>query len=115
MSAIGKSTPILVTVMLIAGGLACRKPEAVQPEKSKVAVNPAQDNSKAEDAARRQAEAERQRKQDEAVEAARKATALSEAAYQKATEAASRTSTSVSTSPISRRATRPSWWPSPIS
>ena len=88
MSAIGKSTPILVTVMLIAGGLACRKPEAVQPEKSKVAVNPAQDNSKAEDAARRQAEAERQRKQDEAVEAARKATALSEAAYQKATEAA---------------------------
>jgi peptidoglycan-associated lipoprotein len=87
MSAPIKIVPIIVTAMLVAGGLACRKPApaAPQPEKPKVDTT-AQDKSDNE--ARLRAEADQKRKAEEAAEAARRAAAMKEAEYRKAAETA---------------------------
>jgi peptidoglycan-associated lipoprotein len=78
----------LTAALVVAGGLACRKPApAPAPEKPKVDTT-AQDKAKAEEEARRQADADQKRKADEAAEAARKAAAAAEAEYRKAAEAA---------------------------
>jgi len=79
-----KLTSVLAVAVLVAAGLACRKPApAPQPEAPKAAapapakteqVQPAPDDS--------------QRKAEEAAEAARKAAAEAEALYRKAAEAA---------------------------
>ncbi|MGA2081166.1 MAG: peptidoglycan-associated lipoprotein Pal [Holophaga sp.] len=84
MSVPSKLTPVLTAAVLVAAGMACRKPApAPQPEAPKAAApapvkteqaQPAPDDS--------------QRKADEAAEAARKAAAEAEALYRKAAEAA---------------------------
>ena len=81
MSAPVKFTPILVTAMLIAGGLACSKPAAVQSVKP---TTQAQATAKADAQAVQKADSDRQRKQEEAIEAAHKAEAAHDAAFQKA-------------------------------
>jgi peptidoglycan-associated lipoprotein len=79
-----KTTPFLVAAILIAGGLACKKPAPVpQPAPPKVeAPKPVIDESDA----RRQAEADQKRKAE--AEAARKAAAMKEEEYRKAASAA---------------------------
>ena len=80
MSASMNPTPFLVACMLIAGGLACRKPDmAPAPEPAKTAPAPAPASHLAE-----QPDTSQQRKAEEAAEASRKA----EAAYQQAASAA---------------------------
>ena len=84
MSVTSKLTPVLTAAVLVAVGMACRKPApAPQPEAPKAAApapvkteqaQPAPDDS--------------QRKAEEAAEAARKAAAEAEALYRKAAEAA---------------------------
>ena len=82
MSALNRTTPFLMAALLVAGGLACRKPApAAQPEQPKAAPAPApapamSDAVKPDDTQKRLAE--------QAAEAARKA----EAAYQQAAMAA---------------------------
>ena len=86
MSALSKTTPVLVAAFLVAGGLACRKPAAAaQPEPAKVNA-PAQ--PKAADSTTQQAETDQKRKAEEANEAARKAEAMQAAEYKKAAETA---------------------------
>jgi peptidoglycan-associated lipoprotein len=80
--------PLLVT-LLIAGGLACRKPvPTAQPEQPQAAAVP--DQPKPADQALRNDDAESQRKAAEASEAARKAGAMKEAEYRKAADTALR-------------------------
>ena len=86
MSAPNKTTPFLAAAMLIAGGLACSKPEpAPQPVKSAVAAPVA---PKVDEQAQVRAKEEQAHKVTEAAEAARKAAALKEAEYHKAAETA---------------------------
>ncbi len=90
MPALNKTTPTLVltAALMVAGGLACRKPAMVaKPEPPKVTA-PAPDTVKTDDSARQAAEAEQKHKAEEAAEAARKAAAMKEAEYQKAAAAA---------------------------
>jgi peptidoglycan-associated lipoprotein len=79
MSALGKSTPFLAAALLVAAGLACKKPAPAAPEPPTPAAAPAPAQSTAQtpdDSQQRAAEA--------AAEAARRA----EAAYQAAAAAA---------------------------
>jgi peptidoglycan-associated lipoprotein len=86
MSALTKTSPFLMAAVLVAGGLACRKPAPAPPVvQPKVAATPA---PKADGAATKAAADEAKRKADEAMEAARKAAAMKEAEYPKAAEAA---------------------------
>lgn len=79
MSARIKTTLFLVATFLIAGGLACRKPEpTVQPEKPK-AVTSTQSQVRAEDGARGRADAK---------DAARRAEAMKETEFRRTAEAA---------------------------
>lgn len=79
MSARIKITLFLVATVLIAGGLACRKPEPmVQPEKPKT-VSTTQSQVKADDGARSRADAE---------DAARRAEAMKETEFRRTAEAA---------------------------
>ena len=77
MSAPKPLTPFLMAAVLIAGGLACSKPETVTKAPDKPSAQ-AQDQAQAEANAKKQAEAEQKRKA-EAEEAARKAAAAAEA------------------------------------
>lgn len=79
--------PILAAVILAAAA-ACKKPEPPRPEPPKPPA-PVGDTSKADEEARRRAEAAQKRKAEEAAEAARKAAAAAaEAEYRRAAEAA---------------------------
>jgi peptidoglycan-associated lipoprotein len=86
MSAPKKTTPFLAAALLIAGGLACSKPEAApQP------VKPAVDTTakpKVDDEAVKRKEAETKRKAEDAEEAARKAAAAKAVEYQRTAQAA---------------------------
>ncbi len=81
-----KILPFLVAALLIAGGLACKKPApAPQPVAPVVeAPKPVVDDTDA----RRRAEADQKRKAEEAAEAARKAAAMKETEYRNAATAA---------------------------
>lgn len=77
MSARIKTSLFLLAAILIAGGLACRKPEAaVEPDKPKVTTK-AVDQAKPDDEARRRAE-----------DAARRAKAMKEAEFRRTAESA---------------------------
>ena len=86
MSAPTKTTPFLVAAIILAGGLACRKPApAPQAAAPKVeAPKPIVDESEA----RRRAEADQKRKAEAEAEAARKAAAMKEEEFRKAAAAA---------------------------
>lgn len=88
MPAIAKATPILVTVILVAGGLACRKPAPVAPPEKPKADTSTQDKARDEAESRQRLLAEQKRKAEAEAEAARKAAAQKEADYQKAATAA---------------------------
>lgn len=85
MPAPSKSLPFLMAVLL-AGGLACKKPEPAKPQPPKTEA-PVVDTKAQDDEARRKAEADARRKAEEA-EAARRAEAAKEEAYRRAAEAA---------------------------
>jgi peptidoglycan-associated lipoprotein len=84
MSALNRTTPLLITALLVAGGLACRKPAVMAPAAPKAVAAPA---VKVDDQAAKQAAADQQSKAD-AAEAARKAAAMQDAEYHKAAQAA---------------------------
>ena len=87
MSVRRNSTVPLLVALLIAGGLACRKPApAAQPQQPQAVAVPEQ--PKPADQALLNDDAEQKRKADEATEAARKAAAMQEAAYRKAADEA---------------------------
>jgi len=85
MSALSRTTPFLA--VLVAGGLACRKPAPAPALEAPKAAAPAAP-AVADDSARLNAEADQKRQAEDAAEAARKAAATQEAEYRKAAEAA---------------------------
>jgi len=87
MSALSRTTPFLALAVLVAGGLACRKPAPAPALEAPKAAAPAAP-AVADDSARLNAEADQKRQAEDAAEAARKAAATQEAEYRKAAEAA---------------------------
>jgi len=86
MTALVRTLPILLAVLLIAASLACKKPAPAPQPPAPVAEAPKPMVDEAD--ARRRAEAEQKRKAEEAAEAARKAAAMKEAEYRNAAAAA---------------------------
>jgi peptidoglycan-associated lipoprotein len=86
MSAPTNPLPVLMAVLL-AGGLACKKPEPVKPQPVKEAA-PVVDTKAQDDDARRKAEADATAKAQADADAARKAEAAKAEALRKAAEAA---------------------------
>lgn len=87
MSALSRTTPFFALAVLVAGGLACRKPAPAPALEAPKAAAPAAP-AVADDSARLNAEADQKRQAEDAAEAARKAAATQEAEYRKAAEAA---------------------------
>ena len=80
--------PLLVATVLVSGGLACKKPAPTPPPEAPRVEVPAPPKADNNDEANRKAEADRQRQEADAAEAARKAAAMKEADYQAAAAAA---------------------------
>lgn len=79
------ASPLLVT-LLIAGGLACRKPVAARPEQPQAVAAP--DQPGPADQTLPPTDAEQKRTSEDALEAARNAAAMREAEYRKAADTA---------------------------
>jgi peptidoglycan-associated lipoprotein len=82
------TAPSLLVTLLIAGGLACRKPVAARPEQPQAVAAP--DQPGPADQVLPPTDAEQKRTSEDALEAARNAAAMREAQYHKAADAALR-------------------------